>query len=386
MNTVHASPRFFQLDVLRGVAILGLLLLNISAMGFVALGYVNFSPILLSDQIVDVVNALLFDGRFRSLFSLLFGIGLFLQMQKLTQDGMVELSPIKSRLKWLLVFGILHCTFIWAGDILIIYALSGLFILKYIHLPTDKMLNTAIKFIAVGLIILLLEGLLGLYFDEQGDIYRNSETFLSLYQTISLGYFEYLSEQIVYTLANIIFFPIYMFYFSGVMLLGVALYKKGLFSVGLSNSQLHILVKLIIFVSVLDALCRWYYPLTGFYLVMSFSSLSGLLMAIAITHYIVKYMNDRNVIYQLLAKTGRLAFTLYILQSIVMVTLFRFITPELLLTFTRTDYLLMACAFILIQLAFSFVYFQIFNIGPLEKLWRLLIKKRDNKLSIHKLP
>lgn len=355
-------------------------------MGFVTLGYVNFSPVLRLDQIIDVVNAFLFDGRFRSLFSLLFGIGLFLQMQRLTQDGIVELSPIKSRLKWLLVFGILHCTFIWAGDILIIYALSGLFALKYIHLPTNKMLNTAIKFIVVGLIILFLEGLLGLYFDEQGEIYRDSETFLSLYQTINLGYFEYFTEQIVYTLVSIIFFPLYMFYFSGVMLLGAALYQKGLFSLGLNTSNLHTLIKLIVFVSIFDAFIRWYYPLIGFYLVMSLSSLSGLLMAIVIIHYVIKFMNNQNVIYQLLAKTGRLAFTLYILQSVVMVTLFRFINPELLLTFSRSDYLLMACIFILIQLAFSFVYFQFFKIGPLEKLWRILIKKRDNKLPIHKLP
>ena len=379
MNTAQLPSRLLQLDVLRGIAILGILLLNIPSMGIIIAGYVDFSPALVSDQILQTINAFLFDGRFRSIFSLLFGIGLYIQYQKTLGFEGGDHLRIKSRLKWLLVFGILHCWFIWAGDILIIYALSGMFILKYIHLSSTDLLNKGFQFTVVGLIISLLEALLGIYFDDVGHLTRSSAAFLTYYQTIELGYVNYFIEQLFYTVANIVFFPIYMFYFSGVMLLGIGLYKSGVFSEGLTRRQLIQLTVLTIFVSAIDAYCRLVFPLEGFYLMMTFSSLSGLLMALLIVHWIVRCVNKCHALVQwlvqLLAQTGRVAFSLYILQSLVMVSLFRFIQPELLLTVSRVDYLLVAIIYTVFQLLLVHSYFKFFTIGPLETIWRKVTKK-----------
>jgi uncharacterized protein len=113
------------LDVLRGVAVGGILLANT----FVFFGLFLIPPDRAAafsthslDRVVEFAEHVLVEGKFYSIFSLLFGIGFGLQ---LARGGDGSLTRFRRRLRVLLLIGAVHALLIWAGDILLLYALLG---------------------------------------------------------------------------------------------------------------------------------------------------------------------------------------------------------------------------------------------------------------------
>lgn len=92
------NERLAYLDFLRGFAVLGLLLMNAPFMGLIEFGYVAHQPVVISDYVIAVANSLLLDGRFRSLFCLLFGIGIYLQYCSFARKGYAVNDTLLSRL------------------------------------------------------------------------------------------------------------------------------------------------------------------------------------------------------------------------------------------------------------------------------------------------
>lgn len=128
---VEPSRRIPALDVLRGFALLGILLMNIE--GFVgplmaALGGIDAS---LSgpDLWADVAIFILVQGKFYALFSLLFGMGFALMLARARSAGQPARGAVMRRLLVLLAIGTLHAFLVWAGDILMAYATLGLVLL-----------------------------------------------------------------------------------------------------------------------------------------------------------------------------------------------------------------------------------------------------------------
>jgi uncharacterized protein len=124
-STSPIRERIQALDVLRGVAVGGILFANV----LVFFGMTFLSPeraAALSSTTADHAALLLervfVDGKFYSVFSLLFGIGFGVQ---LVRGGEAALPRFKRRLRILLGIGAIHAVFIWAGDILMLYALLG---------------------------------------------------------------------------------------------------------------------------------------------------------------------------------------------------------------------------------------------------------------------
>ena len=128
MTTARAEPvrdRIAALDTVRGVAVGGILLANV----FVFFGLVFLSPDRVAalspttlDHVTQFLERVLVDGKFYSVFSLLFGIGFGIQLAR----GAEEAIPrFRKRLRILLAIGAIHAFLIWAGDILMLYALLG---------------------------------------------------------------------------------------------------------------------------------------------------------------------------------------------------------------------------------------------------------------------
>lgn len=139
---VSPSERFEILDVLRGLAILGILLLNISAFS----GVEFMSPAQKAgvwgaeyERSARVLVNWFVHGKFYSLFSFLFGVGfaVFLQRTASRDGGSARL--LKRRLLGLLLIGLVHSILIWFGDILVLYALFGFLLLAFRH-RTDRTL------------------------------------------------------------------------------------------------------------------------------------------------------------------------------------------------------------------------------------------------------
>lgn len=147
-NPSRAKPavdRLVAVDALRGLALFGILLANVlywSAWGLMS----EAQRVALAGA--DVAqwqwrfHHLLVDGKFYTLFSLLFGAGFALQLERLTRRGHDGLRIYRRRVLVLLCIGIVHCFLIWDGDILVLYALLGL-VLPLFHRWRDAWLLLA---------------------------------------------------------------------------------------------------------------------------------------------------------------------------------------------------------------------------------------------------
>jgi uncharacterized protein len=139
VSPLPVRERIQALDVLRGVAVGGILLANI----LVFFGFIFLPPDRAAGLTTGTVNEVtlflekvLVDGKFYSIFSLLFGIGFGVQ---LARGGDAALPRFKRRLRILLGIGAIHAFFIWAGDILMLYALLG-FTMPWFARKSDRAL------------------------------------------------------------------------------------------------------------------------------------------------------------------------------------------------------------------------------------------------------
>ena len=128
---VEAGQRFISLDRLRGVAILGILVMNIYAFAMPFIAYTN--PLRMGGTEPWNLGTwffthLLFDQKFISIFAMLFGAGLVLMTGRAETRG-GKPGPIYMRRQlWLMVIGAMHGYLLWVGDILFAYALIGMLV------------------------------------------------------------------------------------------------------------------------------------------------------------------------------------------------------------------------------------------------------------------
>ena len=128
MQPSNPTDRIRTLDLIRGVAVLGILAINVA--GFAAPGSAVYSPDMpragvWQDHAAWLLTFVLFEGKMRALFSVLFGASLLLFVERADAAGRNGARLQARRLAWLMVFGYLHFALIWDGDILFLYAAIG---------------------------------------------------------------------------------------------------------------------------------------------------------------------------------------------------------------------------------------------------------------------
>ncbi|MET0239825.1 MAG: DUF418 domain-containing protein [Sphingobium sp.] len=152
---IEADDRIFPLDVLRGAAILGVVVMNVAA---IALPFpASVSPWGgqngLGDALVWLVEFILVDGKARGLLAMLFGASALLVIDRAEMDGRDGLAAQRRRLYWLLPIGLAHHLLFWSGDILLLLAIAGLISLRFVgHEPLD-LVKAAFLFFGVQLLI-----------------------------------------------------------------------------------------------------------------------------------------------------------------------------------------------------------------------------------------
>lgn len=367
-----------NLDAIRGLAVLGIFFMNIYFMGISFYGYAPHQIPLLSDQVLEAFSNFFIEGRFISLFSILFGVGLYIQYQRFSDKGLAAYSLLRSRLKWLIVFGLIHGIIIWPGDILLTYGISGFLALCYRDASIAELKRKANIFIFSSLVIICLISIMGS--DELFT--RESPLFTEQYSAWTASYPNQLLLHVMQVGYMALVIPFTLMWFTGgLMLLGMALYRQGNFECGFERNTLIKLVLASIVLSALDTLLG----LTQNPTLVMFSDiivmLSAIPTALIYIHILVKICQNRSVVLRPLQNVGKLAFSLYILQSIVGVFIFRHFAPELLLTLDRGGYMAIALGYSLLQLLLASLYLRYFHQGPLEKLWRQLAFKSINASS-----
>src|ERR1700722_15890002 len=130
---VHLSERILFIDILRGMALFGILAANMRAF-FAPLDAYGTIGVLFHSR-ADILAQAFVDtfiqGKFISIFSFLFGMGFAIQMSRAEARGVRFMGFYPRRLLALALFGLIHGLLIWAGDILLTYAFSGAILLLF---------------------------------------------------------------------------------------------------------------------------------------------------------------------------------------------------------------------------------------------------------------
>lgn len=152
-NLGGEGERLVALDLVRGVAVLGILAANIIGMGQPMAAYGWPGGFLVPPRPVDDwlwgAQLVLIDGKFRGLFTLLFGAGMVLFARSAAARGLGD-GLLARRLGWLALFGLAHWALLWRGDILLTYAVAGFVALPMLAWPPSKQFTLGVTGYLVG--------------------------------------------------------------------------------------------------------------------------------------------------------------------------------------------------------------------------------------------
>lgn len=140
------NGRITALDGLRGVGVMGILLMNVVAFAMPFAAYTNpaaFGGMAPADLVVWAIELVLIDGKMRAIFSALFGASLLLVVERAEAAGRSGARIHYARMATLLLFGLVHACLIWEGDILTLYALIGMIAFAARRLPVERLLILA---------------------------------------------------------------------------------------------------------------------------------------------------------------------------------------------------------------------------------------------------
>jgi uncharacterized protein len=157
MTAATEPGRIATLDIIRGVAVMGIFAVNVIAFAMPFQAYFNPSAFGLeskADLALWFATFILVDGKMRGLFSLLFGASMLLVIERAEAGGLSPAGIHYSRMFWLLVFGALHYYLIWYGDILTLYAMVGMIAFFFRRLPVRALLLWALGLLVFDLLFM----------------------------------------------------------------------------------------------------------------------------------------------------------------------------------------------------------------------------------------
>lgn len=150
IGPVRSRERYIILDALRGLALLGICLANFpefSLYSFLHSEATAEMPTAGIDRMVRYLQYIFIDGKFYTLFSLLFGIGFSIIISNAMRKQVNGFSIFYRRMTMLLLIGFVHLMFIWSGDILMLYALVGLLLPLFRNVSNRGLLTASAIFL-----------------------------------------------------------------------------------------------------------------------------------------------------------------------------------------------------------------------------------------------
>ena len=188
VKPIQKNDRIDYLDILRGISILFIYTANILFFSGVWF-FQNDSPVRLynlpTDEVFEFLNYVLVDGKFYSLFSMLFGIGCYIQYNNLSSRNKPFAPFFRRRMFWLILFGLIHMFFIWAGDILTLYAFLGFFLIWFVKKSDKTLLTLAVILLLFPLVNWAFMHFTGLYYP--GIVFQKNT---AIYQHFGLPMIE----------------------------------------------------------------------------------------------------------------------------------------------------------------------------------------------------
>lgn len=424
---IQIDQRNFAMDVMRGVAVLGILLMNIP--GFSTHQFFLFWGDALAGELttngfIFKSSMLLFDGRMRGLFTLLFGAGIILFIENKKEASIGVADAYFKRMTWLMLFGIIDSyILLWRGDVLFEYALCGIFV--YVLRNARVRYLLLISAICIGVYMYndgkryheyrqnafaykAIESLIKegkkispeqqRQHDEYEEVLGNHIPFSDsaikkISKEITDDYFLHRSDYLsifkdhskeTYEYQSTIFYNIFSESF-GTILLGMALYKLGFFNgrwrkrnywlVAITGT----IVGLALMAVFMKLLVKTQVELWDAYNWRTFSIVyigqSGRILSTlgyAALLYLVSQMNIMKRFLGLFANVGRMALTNYIMQTVLSSLYFFGFGFGHYGEYQDKGLLVYVICIWMIQITYSNFYLRYFQMGPLEWLWKRL--------------
>ncbi|MEB1809249.1 MAG: DUF418 domain-containing protein [Bacillaceae bacterium] len=390
-NPISDNERIITIDIIRGIALMAILMANMVAFKTPVFQESNFvleGKLIVEgtfNQIADFLLHLFIHGKFYPMFSLLFGLGFFLFYDRLKQKELNGNRYFTRRALFLLLIGILHVTFIWSGDILHTYAIAGLFLMFFVNRSPKVILIWAISLVFVSMVIMFLS-LLGygalIQFDselqvtrqqlfEQAIIILSNGTYAEILEFRLLNEVSLMILNLIFTLPNVL----------GLFLIGLYMGKKGMFhniegSLPLwKKVRIHsfwsggLLAALFVFL-LYNGLNTPYW--LSYTLAYTINIIGGPLLMLWYVSSIVLALQNKDRMKRLMpiASYGRMALTNYIAQSIICVFIFYGFGFGLFGSVGIAVGIGIAMVIISFQVLVSHYWLTKYKQGPLEALWR----------------
>lgn len=389
ITPVKEKERIIALDQLRGFALLGILIMNIISFSHIGMGYVN--PTLGAgiegyNKWFHAFSYLFADMRFMSLFSMLFGAGIILFSNNILQRKKSAAAYHYKRMFFLLLFGFMHAYLIWMGDILVAYALCGsLAFLMRKWKPNTQFIVAGIFFIVPILLNFMT------YFFTPKEMLAEIFAFWNPAPEVINGeleayrgsYGRQLPDRMA-AAANLqtkVFLLEYMWRVMAMMLIGMALFKKGILSAELSirfyKQLFFICFPLGLVISAVSLNRAYSLNWDGIWVMNighSYNYIASFIMALSYIALIMLWSKSDALtgLKKRFAAVGRMAFTNYILSSLICTFIFYGHGLGYFGYLDRFEQWFIILLVWSILLYISPVILKKYKQGPLEWLWRKL--------------
>jgi uncharacterized protein len=399
-TTSPDRDRIFSLDVIRGVAVMGIFSVNIIAFAMIEAAY--FNPTAYggwhgANLGLWATNMLLVDGKMRTLFSMLFGASTLLVIERAEAAGFSGPKVHVRRMLVLLGFGLIHYYLIWFGDILTLYSVSGLIAFMFRRLPVKRLVALGAAFLVVHMLLFAgfvysqyqadlaahavgasqqaikeWNGGLGSFYPSAAKIAEDKALHLGPW----LGLVSHnLSQWRQIIPSTLIFMPNTI----GLMLIGMAGYRSGFLTGEWDNAAYARFARIAIPVGLAACVAIVAYDLSSnFYIIGVFAAFVLLatpfitVMALGYAALIVILSRGRGWLAQRIAAAGRCAFSNYLGTSLVATFVFYGWGLDFYGSLSRWQAWLLAPIVWLLMLAWSKPWLEHFHYGPLEWAWRSL--------------
>lgn len=384
------KSRINEIDAIRAFALFGILMMNIMTF---AGSYMDLSGEVVSERYIGTWNerSLWFinsfvTSSFFTMFSFLFGLGFYLFITRAEQKVDNANLLFVRRLVILLIIGVLHGVFIWYGDILTLYAITGFWLLLFVRAKPIVNLIVPIIIFTLGTIIVLAVAVLMNGLDDliQSNAASSDEVpeilNLNLNDIMLNGsYMDLVGYNTTLFLMGLVSIIIMMPIVLAMFLLGLYVGQKNLhntFGAHIKKIIMFGVIALVIGIPIKlytgygltyhsnvieDILSGLSYTIGGPLVAMGY-----LALFLALLHYVPSLVN-------ILQPVGQMALTNYLLQSIFMVSFFKLSG-----LFDQVDavyFVPISIIFFTIQVIYSHIWMKYFSYGPLEWMWRMLTYK-----------
>lgn len=402
--TATTSSRIVTLDIIRGVAVMGILAMNIVAFAMPPQAYINplaYGYESAADLASWVFSFIFVDGKMRGLFSFLFGASMLLVIQLAEKSGEDPKRVTFHRQLWLLLFGMIHYYLIWFGDILIGYALIGMAAWFFRKLGPRALIRWGVVLVLAQLLVL---GSIAVHVHSLSTAVAAGnadpdtlKAWASFSRDMAVPTAPILREEMAlylgpwtgivhYQLTEKLVMPVFFTFLFGCetlayMLFGMAALKSGFLTGSWDDSRYRrlALIGLAVAIPAYSVLATLIFA-DGFTVpgLFAFSFAATVpfrpAMVVAYAALIILLTRRGGWLVTRIAAAGRAAFTNYLGSSILMTALFYGWGLGWFGSLSRAELWLVVIPMWLVMLAWSKPWLDRFAYGPFEWLWRSLAR------------